>query len=161
MPMPMVLLPPPWFSTTTGCFRRSESFWPTRRERMSAPPPGAYGTMILIGLSGNSARTAIGSAMRRAPSAAAKSLRVGVVIVVVLVGVDGMVRSRGMAMVVVVHQLLRDIGKHLAGRGRRAARPLDAAFLARRGEEILPRKRGRVLRDIQALGEGREDELAD
>ena len=36
------------FSTITGCFRRSASFWPTMRVAVSVGPPGGNGTTILI-----------------------------------------------------------------------------------------------------------------
>src|SRR5690242_9273189 len=108
--MPMVLLPPPWFSTITGCFNRSVSCWPTRRARMSAPPPAAYGTMILMGLEGYSCAAA-GAMQQAAASRAAQALRMRVIIVVVLVGVR--VSVRPVAVVVVVHQLLRHVREHL------------------------------------------------
>ena len=45
-----------------------------------------------------------------------------------------------MNVLMVVHQFLRHVGKHLTGGRRPAAGPLHAALLARGGQEILPRQ---------------------
>jgi hypothetical protein len=65
------------------------------------------------------------------------------------------------AVIVVVHQVLRDIGEHLSRCRRATSRPFDAAFLARGAEEIVPRELSRIARDVEALGKGGEHELAD
>ena len=57
-------------------------------------------------------------------------LRVRVGILVVVVGVSVFVGT--MTVIVVVHQLFGDVGKHLARGQRRATGPFDAALLARR-----------------------------
>ena len=38
-----------WLSITTAVFRRSESFWPVARARMSMPVPAVYGTTMRSG----------------------------------------------------------------------------------------------------------------
>ena len=54
----MMLLAPDLFSTTIGCFKAAESPGCIKRATMSLTPPGAVGTMSLIGWSGNSAASA-------------------------------------------------------------------------------------------------------
>ncbi len=49
---PMLPPAPGRFSTTTGCFHISLSFWPSARASTSDVPPGANGTMMRIGLLG-------------------------------------------------------------------------------------------------------------
>src|SRR3954471_13407725 len=49
----MVPFAPARFSTTTGCFRFSLSFWPITRDRMSVPPPGGYGDTMRTVPDGN------------------------------------------------------------------------------------------------------------
>ena len=88
-----------------------------------------------------------------------KPLLVGMPILVALVGVCMPVRT--MPVIVVVHQLLRHVGKHLARGRRRAAGPLDAALLARGREQVVPRQLRRIARHLQALGERGEHQLAD
>ena len=78
-------------------------------------------------------------------------------VLVMLVGMDVLVGR--MPMVVVVHQLFRHVGEHLARGRRRAAGPLDAALLARRREEIVPGELRRVARHFQALGQRGEHEF--
>ena len=46
---PMVPVAPGRLSMMTGTPRRSESFWPTMRATVSVGPPGAFGTISLIG----------------------------------------------------------------------------------------------------------------
>src|SRR2546421_5425373 len=106
--MPMVLLPPPWFSTITGCLRRAASCWPTMRARMSAPPPAAYGTMILMGLWGKSWHEARGARHERATVRIAASALGMRRVVIVLVGVRGMV-GRTVPVVMLMHELLRHV----------------------------------------------------
>src|SRR5260221_10724037 len=114
--MPMVLLPPPRFSTITGCLSRSLNCCATWRATMSAPPPAAYGTITLMGLVGKSL-CAMAQGVAQSPSAAeaaAKRLRARFLFIVVLVRVDGSVRSVPMSMtVVVVHQFLGYVGEEL------------------------------------------------
>src|SRR6185369_15751915 len=50
--VPITVPAPGRVSTTMVCPKLSVSLLPTTRLRMSADPPGANGTMILIGLSG-------------------------------------------------------------------------------------------------------------
>src|SRR5260221_14693097 len=115
--MPMVLLPPPRFSTITGCLSRSLNCCATWRATISAPPPAAYGTITLMGLVGKSpcARAQGAAQSPSAAEAAARSLRARFLFIVVLVRVDGSVRSVHVAMtIVVVHQFLRHVGEELA-----------------------------------------------
>src|SRR5207253_5943266 len=65
-----------------------------------------------------------------------------------------------MSMVVIVLQVLRYFAYPLARRGRRFARPLDAAALSRRLAQIVEGKERRVLRHIEPLRERGEHELA-
>src|SRR3954469_14043112 len=147
--MPMVLLPPPWFSTTTGCFNRSERRWPMTRASKSAPPPGAYGTTMWIGLSGYSAEGQ-GAKEARPRARAAMTPATNLFFMVVLVCVGGM--SMPVRMVVVVHQFLRHVGEELARGRRRGTGPFDAAALAGGLEEVVPREAGRVACNLEALG---------
>jgi hypothetical protein len=50
--MPMVLLAPGRFSTTTGCPHFCRSFSAVMRAMVSTLPPGGTGRMNLIGLDG-------------------------------------------------------------------------------------------------------------
>src|SRR5258706_8471427 len=147
--MPMVLLPPPLFSTITGCFRRSPSCWPTTRARMSAPQPAEYGTMTLMGFDGKSCARAPSGRRRAASRLAIRFIVLALVRMRVLV-------LRAMAMIMIVHQLLRDIGKELARRWRGAADPFDPTLLAGGLDEIGPIERRRIARDLEALGQGGE-----
>jgi len=61
------------FSTTTGCFRRSASFWPTMREAVSVGPPAGKGTMSLIILSGQAAWARAPPQMPASSGAAARA----------------------------------------------------------------------------------------
>src|SRR5688572_3375103 len=54
MSVPSIPAAPGRLSTTTCWLHASASFWPKRRVMKSVPPPGANGTMNLIGLIGYS-----------------------------------------------------------------------------------------------------------
>ena len=56
-----------------------------------------------------------------------------------------------MAVIVVVHQALRHVGEHLAGRRCGPSGPFHAALLARRRKEIVPGKPCRIARDFEAF----------
>src|SRR5450755_3024877 len=65
-----MMVPPPGFiSTTTGCPHCSDMCWPTSRASRSAEPPAASGTTKRMGLTGKSCAQAIEG--RKAPAAAA------------------------------------------------------------------------------------------
>src|SRR5829696_7419804 len=90
---------------------------------------------------------------------AAKMLASFFIIMIVLVRVRGPAMRMSVAMIVVMHQLLRHVGKHFAGRGRRPADPLDAALLARRRKQVVAGKLRRVPRNLEALGKGGKDKF--
>src|SRR6185369_14656553 len=78
--VPITVPAPGRVSTTMVCPKLSVSLLPTTRLRMSAEPPGANGTMILIGLSGylSAAGCAWAPAVnvtRPAPTAQARRIR--------------------------------------------------------------------------------------
>jgi hypothetical protein len=50
--MPIAAPAPARFSTTTGCFRVSESFCAAARENVSVGPPGGKGTIQRSGFDG-------------------------------------------------------------------------------------------------------------
>src|SRR5258706_6835353 len=127
--MPIVLLPPALFSTMTGCFSRSPSCWPTMRARRSAPPPGAYGTMILIGLLGKSC--AIEASGRRSAARKLASLFVVVMLMRMRVAI------RAVPVIVIVHELFRHVGKKFPRRRWRPPDPFDPALLARRRQQVF------------------------
>src|SRR5690606_14614625 len=60
--VPIVLFAPGLFSMTIGCLSFSDSFCITTRVTVSVAPPGVYGTMTLMGLSGQAACAAMGVA---------------------------------------------------------------------------------------------------
>src|SRR5665213_1274065 len=116
--------------------------------------------MMRIGFDGKSSAKACGAMPARSTaSAAPKSLRTGWAMVVLLVKMG--VAVGGVPMVVVVHELLRHAREERSGGGRRGARPFDAALLQRRREEIVPGEERRVARDLEALGERGQHQLAD
>ena len=45
----MITAPTPTFSITTVCPSSSDNFWPTRRAKISLPPPAAKPTIKRIG----------------------------------------------------------------------------------------------------------------
>src|SRR3546814_2042599 len=57
-------LAPGLFSTMTLCPRLSDMCLPTTRASMSVVPPGAYGTIMRMGLSGNAAAWATSGEMQ-------------------------------------------------------------------------------------------------
>ncbi|MNT54195.1 hypothetical protein D3C72_1913350 [compost metagenome] len=73
MAEPTLLLAPGRFSTMMVCFRRGPSFSITMRVTMSVEPPGVYGTMILMGLLGQSSAAWAGPAARPAAARAANN----------------------------------------------------------------------------------------
>src|ERR1700682_2170628 len=95
--------------------------------------------MTRTGFAGKScARASPASHGRIAAIDAASALRAALLVAVMLMGVGGL--EGAVAVIVVVHHLRRHVGKHLARARRRAARPFDAALLARRLEKVLPRE---------------------
>src|SRR6188768_4563853 len=67
---------PPRFSTTTGCPMLSESFLATMRESVSAAPPGANPTSIVIGRLGKSDWARAGTDAARAAMASSRRFMV-------------------------------------------------------------------------------------
>src|SRR3954468_20651394 len=61
---PMLPVAPGLLSTTIGTFRRSDSFGPSTRERMSAPVPGVKGTTTWIGRLGHESCACAATALR-------------------------------------------------------------------------------------------------
>src|SRR4051812_44051996 len=108
-----------------------------------------------MGLEGNSWQRALKERTCK-KRAVVKKLRARGVVIVFLMRMSVLV-----AVVVVVHQVLRHIGKHLAGAERRRTGPFDAALLARGLEEVVPDELRRIARDVQPLRERRQDQLAD
>src|SRR5438067_519647 len=98
------------------------------------------------------------NAMPKARSAAARTLGFRRIFVM-LVGVRVAVRC--VSMVVVVHEVLRHIGKKLPRGGRDAACPLDTTLLAGGGEEVVPRELRGIAGDLQPLGQRGEHEFPD
>src|ERR687892_269980 len=171
--MPMVLLAPPRFSTTTDCLKRSPRCCDTSRATRSAPPPGEYGTItfrLLFGKSFAASAKPLGASDRHSADSAASDriwfqcgsagagLRVHCFIVA-LMRVSGHIRP--VPVVVIVHQLFRDVGKHLARGEGRASRPLHASLLPCGGEEVVPGGLGGIARHLQPLGQRGEDQLPD
>src|SRR6187551_3308475 len=70
MSVPCVVPAPGRLSTTTGCLKDSDSFWPMRRAVRSVEAPGDCGTMIRIGRLGYcAAASAANSTMNAAVKA--------------------------------------------------------------------------------------------
>src|SRR6185437_5636787 len=75
MAEPMLPAAPERFSTTTDCPSEVDKYLDRTRARISVEPPGAHGTISVMGLSGQAARAAPGRRAATTASAATKRLK--------------------------------------------------------------------------------------